>query len=238
MASVFLLLALCLRLASAQDPVVVNPRIVKVEFENEQVRILRVRYGPHEQLAMHSHPQRAVVLLTDRQAWERKADGHYHEGQGRAGQFVWADAVTHTVGNLIDEPAEAIEIEMKKATDPSIPVACQQATKAALKEPVPVQQEPHHHCKFENQYARVLEVELAPDESTLVHTHSHDGIAVYLSDATVQEQELGKRWAAPSAVRQGQVDPPEGEEAKLPNTRRVKNVGATAFHVIFIELLR
>ena len=32
----------------AQDPVHVDLRHYTVEFENDQVRVLRIRYGPHE----------------------------------------------------------------------------------------------------------------------------------------------------------------------------------------------
>ena len=65
----FLLFVLALALPlPAQDPAVVNPKIVKVEFENDRVRVLRVRLCPHERLAMHSHPASAIVRLTERSA--------------------------------------------------------------------------------------------------------------------------------------------------------------------------
>src|ERR1700735_4725058 len=52
----FVLLAalLCLTgsVAFAQDPVKVDPKHYKVEFENAQVRILRIHYGPHEKSVM------------------------------------------------------------------------------------------------------------------------------------------------------------------------------------------
>ena len=39
-----------------QDPVRVDPEHYRVELENEKVRVLRVRYGPHEKSVMHGHP--------------------------------------------------------------------------------------------------------------------------------------------------------------------------------------
>src|ERR1035437_1038313 len=51
--------------ASAQDPVKVDPKHYKVEFENAQVRVLRITYGPHEKSVMHSHPASVAVFLTD-----------------------------------------------------------------------------------------------------------------------------------------------------------------------------
>ena len=38
------------------DPVSVDSKHYKVEFENERVRVLRIKYGPHEKSSMHSHP--------------------------------------------------------------------------------------------------------------------------------------------------------------------------------------
>ncbi len=46
----FLLCFLCITAISAmaQDAVKVDPKHYTVEFENDQVRVLRIRYGPHE----------------------------------------------------------------------------------------------------------------------------------------------------------------------------------------------
>jgi hypothetical protein len=44
----FLLFALLVIPAAAQDAAVVNPKIVKVEFENNRVRILRAVYDPQD----------------------------------------------------------------------------------------------------------------------------------------------------------------------------------------------
>jgi hypothetical protein len=46
-----------------QDAANVNSKIVRVEFENQKVRILRARYAPHERLEMHSHPAKAEVQI-------------------------------------------------------------------------------------------------------------------------------------------------------------------------------
>ena len=36
----------------AADPVEVDPKHYTVEFENDRVRVLRVKFGPHEKEAM------------------------------------------------------------------------------------------------------------------------------------------------------------------------------------------
>jgi hypothetical protein len=50
---------------SAQDAAKLDPKHYKVEFENDQVRVLRITYGPHEKSVMHSHPASVAVFLTD-----------------------------------------------------------------------------------------------------------------------------------------------------------------------------
>ena len=40
-----------------QDPVKVDPKHYKLDFENSQVRVLRITYGPHEKSVMHEHPR-------------------------------------------------------------------------------------------------------------------------------------------------------------------------------------
>ena len=236
MRTFFLLLALCVCTAATQDPAAVNPKIVKVEFENDQVRILRVHYEPHERLEMHSQPAKAEVQLTAGSVRLFLPDGKSSDEPGSAGEFFWLEPTKHATENPENTPLEFIEIEMKKAVAPSVPAAS--AVRGARPEPVSVEDEPHHHWKFENQYVRVLEEVLAPAESTLVHTHSHDGIGVYLSSGSLQAQELGKQWGPPKRVRQGQISPPWGGSVKLPLTHRVKNAGTTELHLIFIELLQ
>jgi quercetin dioxygenase-like cupin family protein len=42
---------------SGDDPVRVDPKHYKVEFENERVRVVRIKYKPGEKSVMHSHPE-------------------------------------------------------------------------------------------------------------------------------------------------------------------------------------
>ena len=47
------------------DPVRVDPKHYKVEVENDQVRVLRIKYGPHEKSVMHGHPSTVAVFLIE-----------------------------------------------------------------------------------------------------------------------------------------------------------------------------
>jgi hypothetical protein len=46
----------------AQEPVAVNSKVVKVEFENDRIRVLRVHYGPHEKRDMKDIQRRSLLL--------------------------------------------------------------------------------------------------------------------------------------------------------------------------------
>jgi quercetin dioxygenase-like cupin family protein len=99
--------------ARAQDPVKVDPQHYKVEFENAQVRVLRISYGPHEKSVMHGHPGSVAVFLTDNQVKFTLPDGKTEERSGKAGQTVWLAAGKHLPENMHDKPFEIILVELK-----------------------------------------------------------------------------------------------------------------------------
>jgi hypothetical protein len=51
--------------AMAQDAAKVDAKHYTVEFENDQIRILRIKYGPKEKSVMHAHPNSVAVFLTE-----------------------------------------------------------------------------------------------------------------------------------------------------------------------------
>jgi quercetin dioxygenase-like cupin family protein len=113
----FLLCFLCVTAASAaaQDATKVDSKHYTVEFENEQVRVLRIRYGPREKSVMHQHPAGVAIMLTDNKIKFTFADGRTEERQMKAGQVIEAEAMTHLPENLSDQPFEAVLVELKAA---------------------------------------------------------------------------------------------------------------------------
>jgi hypothetical protein len=96
------------------DPVKRSPKAYTVEFENGQVRVLRVKLGPHESLPLHEHIlNRAVIYLTDEHCRIVAADGKPDEGRHKPGDVIWAGPAKHTEANLLDTPVEAIVVEFK-----------------------------------------------------------------------------------------------------------------------------
>jgi len=99
--------------AMAQDAAKVDPKHYKVESENAEMRILRVHYGPHEKSVMHSHPDGAVVYLTDGSMVFHLPDGKTQNLSGKSGQALYTPAIVHDPENTGDKPFDAIVIEMK-----------------------------------------------------------------------------------------------------------------------------
>jgi len=95
------------------DPVRVDPKHYKIEFENERVRVVRIKYGPGEKSVMHSHPESIGVFLTGAHAKFTYPDGRTEDISADAGMVQHMDAFTHAPENLSDAPFEVIQVELK-----------------------------------------------------------------------------------------------------------------------------
>ncbi|PYX27090.1 MAG: cytoplasmic protein [Acidobacteria bacterium] len=100
---------------SAQDAVKTDPKHYSVVSENDQVRILKVHYGPHEKSVMHSHPNLVAVFLTDSKVQMTLADGKKVDQSVKAGESQYVAAGTHLPENVTDQPMEVILVELKGA---------------------------------------------------------------------------------------------------------------------------
>src|SRR5258708_27180576 len=89
------------------DPVRVDPRHYTVEYEDTRVRVLRIKYGPHEKSTMHGHPALVGVMLTVADIRFTYPDGKTEEITGTAGAVLNFPAIEHRPENLIDQPFEA-----------------------------------------------------------------------------------------------------------------------------------
>lgn len=99
--------------ALAQDPVKVDPKHYKLEFENPRVRVLRIHYGPHEKSVMHSHPDAVAIFLTDSHTSFTFPDGKSEVRDAKAGDSRWTPAETHLPENLGDKAEDVIVVELK-----------------------------------------------------------------------------------------------------------------------------
>ena len=99
--------------AMTQDPSKVDAKHYKVEFENDQVRVLRIKYGPKEKSVMHEHPGAVAVFLTDGSVKFTLADGKTQDAAVKAGMSQWTPAGKHLPENMTDKPFELVLVELK-----------------------------------------------------------------------------------------------------------------------------
>jgi hypothetical protein len=77
------------------------------------VRVLRIRYGPHEKSVMHGHPVSLAVFLADTRGQFTFPDGKTEAFTMKMGQTMWAPAQEDLPENLGDQPFELVLVELK-----------------------------------------------------------------------------------------------------------------------------
>jgi quercetin dioxygenase-like cupin family protein len=95
------------------DPVQADSQHYTVEFENDKIRVVRIKYGAGEKSVMHSHPESVSVFLNDCKAKFTHPDGRSEQIEAKAGQVMHMEAFEHDPENLGDA-FELIQIEFKK----------------------------------------------------------------------------------------------------------------------------
>jgi hypothetical protein len=106
---------------------------------------------------------------------------------------------------------------------------------AAADEPIPIEQEPRHQLRFENEHVRFFDVELEPGYESRYHWHRSDGVFVNISSSPTIAQDLDKE-----PVRRGERAIGETyfiDYGTKPKAHRVSNPGSTPYHVIDTEIL-
>ncbi len=105
----------------------------------------------------------------------------------------------------------------------------------AADESIPIEQEPRHRLKFENEHVRFFDVELEPGYESRYHWHRSDGVFVNISSSPTIAQDLGKE-----PVRRGERAIGETyfiDYGSRPKAHRVSNPGSTSYRVIDTEIL-
>lgn len=118
---VLFFLALAVPSVLAQDATKVDPKHYTVEFENSQVRVLRVKYGPHEKSVMHRHPNTVAIFVTDATGKFTFPNGSTQDINSKAGEVIWGPATVHLPENTSDQPFEVIVVELKSKPKPKRP---------------------------------------------------------------------------------------------------------------------
>lgn len=206
-------------LALAQDPVTLDPAHYTVEVDNERVRALRVRYGPGEGSPMHEHPAGIGITLTPTRSRFQMPDGTTREGAERpAGAVFWRPAVRHANQNLMDKPAEMMEMDIKGLPDRAAAAAVAKSEPPDASETV----------EFENEFVRVLRARIPGKGRTAAHRHS-DAVLVVMSDQQLRVT-APDGTATEQTLRKGHIFWAPAE------TISIENLGGSVAESFLIEL--
>lgn len=97
----------------AEDAVIADPAHYTVEFENDRVRVIRIKYGPGEKSVMHTHGANVSVFLSEGIVHMNFPDGTSVDVPSEIGVAQWSDAEEHLPENLSDKPLEVLLVELK-----------------------------------------------------------------------------------------------------------------------------
>lgn len=97
---------------------------------------------------------------------------------------------------------------------------------------VHVRHEPRHHNVFENEFVRILDVHLGPNDTTLYHLHNTPSVFIIFTNTNVGSQLWGKQPQKGANVN-GIVD---YDSIAIPRIHRVWNEDTGWFHVMDVEL--
>lgn len=112
-AALFAAASLFCTTALAEDAIIADPDHYVVEFENDRVRIIRIKYGPGEKSVMHTHGPNAWVVVTGGDMRMTLPDGSSEVRELKTGAIGWSDQDDHLPENLSDSSVEVVLVELK-----------------------------------------------------------------------------------------------------------------------------
>lgn len=156
---------------AAQDPVKVSPAEVKIEVENDLVRVLRVKRAAHAKGPVHEHPAAVVIYMTDVRVKIHGADGSVQDVTRKKGLADFNPATKHADENVSDQPFEVVVIELKSGPGNPLPLPLD-AVKVDPK---------HNVVEIENERVRVIRILREPHAKMPLHEHGRY-VSVALTD--------------------------------------------------------
>jgi hypothetical protein len=106
-------------ITGGHDPLKVDPAHYKLEFENPQVRVLRIKVPPHGTVPLHSYAtDHVTIFLTDQNFHInfhiKDSAGKMESAAHKAGDVLWETPATVAEQNMSAQPFEAVTVEIKK----------------------------------------------------------------------------------------------------------------------------
>lgn len=172
--------------AAAQDPTITLPKNYRKVLDNPDVTVLRVHYGPHEQVPVHDHPAYPTiyVYLDDcgpvRFVHEPENviltrppthTGSYRVSPGRRER--------HSLVNLSDKPTDYLRVELKK-----VPLG---TLKREFRGSAPQRLEQETKVEFADPALRIERVICDPRGSCLLPEESAPSVLVAFSPSELRE---------------------------------------------------
>jgi hypothetical protein len=174
--------------ALAQDPVITLPDAYRLQFENEWVKVVRVKYAAETKLPEHGHPAAslAFVYLTDAEPVVFTHSGSSTRSVTRpavkAGSYRLArgDSEVHSVANDSASGSEFLRVELK--TNPAgvrnfrrrVPAPARQSTENSTE------------VEFSNAQVRISRIRIAAGDAVdVITTETEPALMLALSDAAL-----------------------------------------------------
>ena len=100
------------------DPVVTNPDLYRVVFENDRVRVLAYHDRPGDRTQPHSHPDSVMYTLS---AFRRRLESGEmrRDVEMSAGTATWLPAQEHAGENIGDTETHVVFVELKDGEPPA-----------------------------------------------------------------------------------------------------------------------
>ncbi|MGI5131944.1 cytoplasmic protein [Pseudonocardia sp. CA-107938] len=97
------------------DPLVTDPGLYRLLFENDRVRVLEYQDHPGDATHLHAHPDSVMITLG---SFRRviTAGGRDVDVALEAHQVRWLDAQQHQGRNVGDTDTHSIFVELKEST--------------------------------------------------------------------------------------------------------------------------
>jgi quercetin dioxygenase-like cupin family protein len=171
--------------AFGQDPVTIDPTHHKVKFENADVRVLRITFGPGETAPVHDHPNAVTVILTDGTNRLTPPGQKSTETPQKRGDVVLLTAGKHSVENIGKTRSEVILVELKR------PGAA--GYKGMALDPVKLVPK-NYVVAAENAHARAIHLRSAVGDPSVLHEHPSNVVVLLADTKTARAGTV--TWAA------------------------------------------
>ena len=205
--------------SGGSDSTVVDPDHYTAEFENDAVRIVRIKYDAGEESVMHHHPDNVAVFLTDIMSQMTMPDGSTVEVSRTAGDAGFASAGEHLPKNVSESAQEIVLVELKP----------RESTLTESSGPHATVVDPEHYtAEFENEAVCIVRIAYGAGEESVMHYHP-DSVAVFLTDHLVEMTKPDGSTEEISAKAGDAIFIPAGQH--LP-----RNISDTAWELVLIEL--